>query len=139
MGFGPPPFPYSFPKEGSGGVSDAFYTEMTSWRVQLSSTYLAKIHWRSRLYHWNQVTFKHQDQSYHLLRTYYASGLILGAYRFFFFFLILNNTLAQMVKATASSAGDPCLIPGLGRSPGEGNGNPLQYSFLENSMKRRAW
>ena len=31
------------------------------------------------------------------------------------------------------------LIPGLGRSPGEGNGNPLQYSCLENPMVRRAW
>ena len=31
------------------------------------------------------------------------------------------------------------LIPGLGRSPGEGHGNPLQYSCLENSMDRRAW
>jgi len=31
------------------------------------------------------------------------------------------------------------LIPGLGRSPGEGNGKPLQYSFLENSMDRGAW
>ena len=30
-------------------------------------------------------------------------------------------------------------IPGLGRSPGEGNGNPLQYSFLEESMERGAW
>ena len=34
---------------------------------------------------------------------------------------------------------DPGLIPGLGRSPGEGNGNPLQYSCLEKSMDRRAW
>ena len=31
------------------------------------------------------------------------------------------------------------LIPGLGRSPGEGYGNPLQYSFLENPMERGAW
>ena len=37
-------------------------------------------------------------------------------------------------KASACSAGDMGLIPGLGRSPGEGNGNPLQYSCLENSM-----
>ena len=36
-------------------------------------------------------------------------------------------------------AGDPGSIPGLGRSPGEGNGNPLQYSCLENSMDRGAW
>ena len=35
-------------------------------------------------------------------------------------------------KASACSAGDLRLIPGLGRSPGEGNGNPLQYSCLEN-------
>ena len=37
-------------------------------------------------------------------------------------------------KASVCSVGDPGLIPGLGRSPGEGNGNPLQYSWLENSM-----
>ena len=37
-------------------------------------------------------------------------------------------------KASACSAGDPGSIPGLGRSPGEGNGNPLQYPCLENSM-----
>ena len=42
------------------------------------------------------------------------------------------------VKASASNAGDPGSIPGLGRSPGEGNGNPLQYSCLENSMDRGA-
>ena len=32
-----------------------------------------------------------------------------------------------------------CLVSGWGRSPGEGNGNPLQYSFLENPMDRGAW
>ena len=37
-------------------------------------------------------------------------------------------------KASACNAGDPDSIPGLGRSPGEGNGNPLQYSCIENSM-----
>ena len=41
-------------------------------------------------------------------------------------------------KASASNAGDPSWIPGLGRSPGEGNGNPLQYSCLENPMDRGA-
>ena len=43
------------------------------------------------------------------------------------------------VKASACNAGDVGSIPGLGRSPGEGNGNPLQYSYLENSMDGRAW
>ena len=42
-------------------------------------------------------------------------------------------------KASACNTGDPGLIPGLGRSPGEGNGNTLQYSGLENSMDRGAW
>ena len=42
-------------------------------------------------------------------------------------------------KESAHSAGDPGLVPGLGRSPGEGNGNPLQYSCLENSVDRGAW
>ena len=43
------------------------------------------------------------------------------------------------VKASACNAGALGLIPGSGRSPGEGNGNPLQYSCLENPMDRRAW
>ena len=42
-------------------------------------------------------------------------------------------------KASACNVGDPGSIPGSGRSPGEGNGNPLQYSCLENSMDRGAW
>ena len=42
-------------------------------------------------------------------------------------------------KASAYNTGDPGLIAGSGRSPGEGNGNPLQYSFLENPMDRGAW
>ena len=41
-------------------------------------------------------------------------------------------------KESACNAGDPGSIPGLGRSPGEGNGNPLQYSYLENPMDRGA-
>ena len=42
-------------------------------------------------------------------------------------------------KASACDAGDPGSIPGSGRSPGEGNGNPLQYSWLENPMDRKTW
>ena len=42
-------------------------------------------------------------------------------------------------KESACNKGDLGLIPGLGRSPGEGNGNPLQYACLENSVDRGAW
>ena len=47
--------------------------------------------------------------------------------------------MAQIVKNLPLMAGDLGLIPVLGRSPGEGNGNPPQYSCLENSMDRGAW
>ena len=43
------------------------------------------------------------------------------------------------VKASAWNVGDPGSIPGSGRSPGEGNGNPLQYSCLENPMEGGTW
>ena len=42
-------------------------------------------------------------------------------------------------KESACSVGDPGSIPGSGGSPGEENGNPFQYSCLENSMERGAW
>ena len=42
-------------------------------------------------------------------------------------------------KTSVCSAGDPGSIPGLGRSPGEGNGSPLQYSCLGNPMDGGAW
>ena len=42
-------------------------------------------------------------------------------------------------KESTCNAGDPGLTPGSGRSPGEGNGYPLQYSCLENTMDREAW
>ena len=52
------------------------------------------------------------------------------------------SPVAQLVKnqpATAGDTRDTGLIPGSGRSPGVGSGNPLQYSYLDNSMGRRAW
>ena len=49
------------------------------------------------------------------------------------------SQVALVGKNPPGNAGDTDSIPGLGRSPGEGNGNPLQYSCLENSMDREAW
>ena len=42
-------------------------------------------------------------------------------------------------KESACNAEDPGSIPGLGKSPGKGNGNPLQYACLESSLDREAW
>ena len=49
------------------------------------------------------------------------------------------SQVALMVKNPPANAGDPGLTSGSGRSPGEGNGYPLQYSCLENIMDREAW
>ena len=52
------------------------------------------------------------------------------------------SSVAQIVKDLPANAGDTrdvSLIPQFERSPGEGNGNPLHYSCLENSMDRGAW
>ena len=68
----------------------------------------------------------------------------------FFFFLVLPVYCYQPIslqgfpgdsdgKASAYNAGDPGSVPGLGRSSGEGNGNPPQYSCLENPMDGEAW
>ena len=53
---------------------------------------------------------------------------------------VLNDSLGGSDGiASVCDAGDPGSIPGLGRFPGEGNGNPLQYSCLENPMDGGAW
>ena len=53
--------------------------------------------------------------------------------------VLLGFLGGSMVKNLPANAGDMGLIPGLGRSPGGENGNPFQYSCLENSMDRGAW
>ena len=50
-----------------------------------------------------------------------------------------GGAVVKNLPANAGDARDSGLIPGLGRSLGVGNGNPLQYSWLENSMDRGAW
>ena len=49
------------------------------------------------------------------------------------------TTVGKNPPASGGDTRDSGLIPGLGRSPGKGNGNPLQYSCLENPLNRRAW
>ena len=50
-----------------------------------------------------------------------------------------GSTVVKKLPANSGDSKDTGLIPGLGRDPGEGNGNPLQYSCLENPMDRGAW
>ena len=54
-------------------------------------------------------------------------------------FLLCNSSPSGSDGRESPNTGDTGLIPGLGRSPGEGQGNPLQYPCLENFMDRGAW
>ena len=58
---------------------------------------------------------------------------------YFYLFLFLSFPSGSDGKESDSNAGDLCSIPGSGRSPGEGNGNPYQSSCLENPMNGGAW
>ena len=57
----------------------------------------------------------------------------------FMFTMLLRNFSGKESACSAGDCGDMASIPGLGRSPGEGNGNPFQYSCLGNLMDRGAW
>ena len=62
------------------------------------------------------------------------------SFKFYFYFLWFHGFLRSSVsKESACNAGDPGSVPGLGRSSGEGNGNSLQYSCLEDPMDKGAW
>ena len=50
-----------------------------------------------------------------------------------------GGSVVKNLPVDAGDSGDAGSIPGSGRSPGGGSGNPLQYSYLKNSMDRRAW
>ena len=52
---------------------------------------------------------------------------------------VCKGSVIKNLPDNAGDAGHPDLIPGLGRYPGEGNGNPFYYSGLENPMERGAW
>ena len=72
----------------------------------------------------------------------YHPLLVIGVnniFKVFFFIKLQKPKSGSDSKESACSVGDPDSIPGSGRSPGEGNGNPLQYPCMENLMDRGAW
>ncbi|KAB0355239.1 hypothetical protein FD755_022698, partial [Muntiacus reevesi] len=75
-----------------------------------------------------------------LYRSMQLSELIeLNLYKMFTAALVHNSQRTQMSACDAGAFEDLASIPGSGRSLGEGNGNPLQYSCLENPMDRGTW
>ena len=78
----------------------------------------------------NPTTYNHQDEYVASRKLAYSTSSM----RVFF-----GDTVVKNLSANAGDSGDAGLIPGSRRCPGEGSGNPLQYSCLENSMDRGAW
>ena len=74
------------------------------------------------------------------LSQHHVLGFEIGQLEFYYLLTLIivmpprASLVAQLVKKSACNTGDLGLIPGLGRSPGEGKGYPLQYSGLKNSM-----
>ena len=79
-----------------------------------------------------------EEVSIHLLHSCFLIGLFVFfcwvAGVLYIHWILDPSLIAQLVKEYSCNAGDLGSVPGLGRSPGEGKGNPLQYSGLENSM-----
>jgi len=69
----------------------------------------------------------------------YFLSMIKVTYKIYNFTIYMGFPGGSEAKASACNVGDLGSIPGSGRSPGEGNGTPLQYSCLKNPMDRGAW
>ena len=104
-------------------VLSSIKSEIRCWRVLLWVTFPALL-----------CSSKEEIQQLRQRKSWAASGVWSELYT-----PLLCFPGGSEGKASACNAGDLGSIPGSGRSPGEGNGNPLQYSFLENPMDRGSW
>ena len=96
------------------------------------------------MHSWNQVILLifHYKQTFHKQELQKERGHFIKIRHCFSLSLVKAVTSGAVIKnlpTDGEDAGDAGLIPGLGRSPGVGNGSPLQYSCLVNSMDRGAW
>ena len=96
------------------------------------------------MHSWNQVILLifHYKQTFHKQELQKERGYFIKIRHCFSLSLVKAVTSGAVIKnlpTDGEDAGDAGLIPGLGRSPGVGNGSPLQYSCLVNSMDREAW
>ena len=82
---------------------------------------------------------REHEESFPLYTPIVCQTLSFGLYGCYFIVTQRSFPGGSECKESACNAEDPVPIPVLGRSPGEGNGNPLQYSFLEESIDRGAW
>ena len=93
------------------------------------------------MHSWNQVILLifHYKQTFHKQELQKERGYFIKIRHCFSLSLVKAVTSGAVIKNLPTNAGDAGLIPELGRSPGVGNGNPLRYSCLKNSMDRGTW
>ena len=119
------------------GQEDPLEKEMATH----SSTLAWRIPWREEPGRLQSMGRKDLDTTERLHFHFFDSSC---PFNYCLFLLFLEElpalfNLLLCLQASAWNAGDPGSIPGSGRSPGEGNGNPLQYSCLENPMEGGTW
>ena len=90
---------------------------------------------QARILEWASISFSFSYILYYHLITIYWLIYVYTVYYYYLFYLPGGSD----GKASAYNVGDTGAVPGLGRPPGEGNGNPLQYASLENPMDGEAW
>ena len=110
----------------SSSFHQSNFSKWLSWLFSVAVTF----HHLSKF----QILCLHDQNPPDLILTFHSFSTI----------IILSNVLRGFPggsdgKESACNVGDPSSNPGLGRSPGEGNGNPLQYSCLENPKDKEAW
>ena len=119
-----------------GYINNIYFLTMFDWFVKILKLYSFFFFWSHlKFYFWSNITHNQLFKNWFNLEyiLIYTNTLIYTKYYWGFF------PGGSEVKASACNAGDLGSIPGSGRYPREGNGNPLQYSCLENPMEEGAW
>ena len=120
-------FPLQFP---SGKVPQSYILNSQAWSQMYSSKYFSLLHVTDSTIKF----FIHTSNFFFLLLSWsYLIVLILSL------IIYMASQVALVVRNLPANAQDEGSIPGSGRSPGVGNGNPLQYAGLGNHMDRGAW
>ena len=113
------------------------HVRLVVWHLETSPHVLNRVLWVFLVEGSAQFKILHQSQRWKSLPSFLFT---LFSSPFHFFLLRYSDfSGGSDSKASAYNVGDPGSIPGSGRSPGEGNGNPLQYSCLENPKDGEAW
>ena len=128
----PPSLGFSRQEHWSGLPFPSTMHESEKWKVKsLSCVWLLATPWTAAYQAPPSTGFSRQE--------YWSGVPLTGSYYIFTLYSYICFPHSSVSKESACNAGDQDSVPGSGKSPGEGNGNPLRYSCLENPMDRGDW